>query len=303
MKKKSVRRRHVSRGKLWGSGINPKYFHVSQLKFYAYLVPIAGVMALPILYIVMTAFKPASELYAFPPRFFVRNPTLENFVNLFQVASDSSVPASRYLLNSIIVSVIVVLATLLMTASTAYVLSKKNFRGKNLLLEINNTALMFVPIAVAIPRYFVIIFLGLKNNFFANIIPLLAMPVGLFLVKQFIDQIPGSLVEAAVIDGANDFQILWKIIIPLIRPALSTIAILAFQSAWTATEASVQYIESNNLKTFSFYVSTLANSTGNTVAGQGIAAAGTLLIFAPSLILFIIMQSKVMDTMVHSGIK
>ena len=224
-------------------------------------------------------------------------------MNLFQVASDTSVPASRYLVNSILVTLIVVVATILMTAATAFVLSKKRFRGKKLLLEINNTALMFVPIAVAIPRYFIIIFFGLKNSFWANVIPLLAMPVGLFLVKQFVDQLPNALVEAAVIDGANDFTILFKIVIPLIKPALATIAILAFQSAWTATEASVQYIESNNLKTFAYYVSTLSNATGNTVAGQGIAAAGALLVFLPSLILFIIMQSKVMDTMVHSGIK
>lgn len=301
MKKRKVNAR--ARAKLWGSGINPKYFHRSQLKFYAYLIPIAIVMALPILYIVMTAFKPAGELFAYPPRFFVRNPTLDNFMNLFQVASDTSVPASRYLVNSILVTLIVVVATILMTAATAFVLSKKRFRGKNLLLEINNTALMFVPIAVAIPRYFIIIFFGLKNSFWANVIPLLAMPVGLFLVKQFVDQLPNALVEAAVIDGANDFTILFKIVIPLIRPALATIAILAFQSAWTATEASVQYIESNNLKTFAYYVSTLSNATGNTVAGQGIAAAGALLVFLPSLVLFIIMQSKVMDTMVHSGIK
>ena len=301
MKKRKVNAR--ARAKLWGSGINPKYFHRSQLKFYAYLIPIAIIMALPILYIVMTAFKPASELFAYPPRFFVRNPTLDNFMNLFQVASDTSVPASRYLVNSILVTLIVVVATILMTAATAFVLSKKRFRGKNLLLEINNTALMFVPIAVAIPRYFIIIFFGLKNSFWANVIPLLAMPVGLFLVKQFVDQLPNALVEAAVIDGANDFTILFKTVIPLIRPALATIAILAFQSAWTATEASVQYIESNNLKTFAYYVSTLSNATGNTVAGQGIAAAGALLVFLPSLVLFIIMQSKVMDTMVHSGIK
>lgn len=301
MKKRRVKSN--VRGKLWGSGMNPKHFHVSQLKFYAYLIPIAIVMALPIVYIIMTAFKPASELFAFPPRFFVRNPTLDNFMNLFQVASDSSVPASRYLMNSIVATLIVVLATLLMTAATAYVLSKKKFRGKKLLLEINNTALMFVPIAVAIPRYFIIIFLGLKNSFWANVIPLLAMPVGLFLVKQFMDQLPNALIEAAVIDGATDFQILFKIVIPLVKPALATIAILAFQSAWTATEASVQYIESNNLKTFAYYVSTLANASGNTVAGAGISAAGALLVFIPNLILFIIMQSKVMDTMAHSGIK
>ncbi len=300
---KKIKQKKHRRAKLWGSGNDPKHFHRSQLKFYAYLIPVAVVMALPILYIFMTAFKPASELYAYPPRFFVRNPTLSNFINLFQVAADSAVPASRYLVNSIIVAVVVVLVTLIMTTATAYVLSKKKFRGKNTLLEINNTALMFVPIAVAIPRYYIVIILGLKNTFWANIIPLLAMPVGLFLVKQFIDQLPDELIEAAVVDGASDFTILRKIVIPLVKPALSTVAIMAFQSAWTSTEASTQYIESSNLRTFAYYISTLSNTTGNTVAGQGIAAAGSLLMFIPSLVLFIIMQSQVMDTMVHSGVK
>lgn len=289
--------------KMWGNGINPRYFHRSQLKFYAYLIPIAVMMMIPILYIFMTAFKPAEELYAFPPRLFVRNPTLDNFVNLFQVSSDTAVPASRYLVNSLLVTLIVVALSIIMAAATGYVLSKKHFRGRNMLLEINNLALMFVGVAVAIPRYYIIIFLGLKNSFWSNVVPLLAMPVGLFLVKQFIDQLPDALVEAAVIDGANDFQILFKIIIPLIRPALSTVAIMAFQTAWSATEASTQYIESSNLKTFAFYISTLSNATGNTVAGQGIAAAGSLLLFLPNLILFIIMQSQVMNTMTHSGIK
>lgn len=289
--------------KIWGTGINPRYFHRSQIKFYAYLLPIAVVMLFPIVYIFMTAFKPTEELYAFPPRLFVRNPTLDNFVNLFQVSSDTAVPASRYLVNSLITTLIVVVLSVILAAATGYVLSKKHFRGKNMLLDINNMALMFVGVAVSIPRYYIIIFLGLKNSFWANIIPLLAMPVGLFLVKQFIDQLPDALVDAAVMDGANDFQILFKIIIPLVKPALSTVAIMAFQTAWAATEASTQYIESNNLKTFAFYISTLSNSTGNTVAGQGIAAAGSLLLFLPNLILFIIMQSQVMNTMTHSGIK
>lgn len=298
-----AKKRKKAKRNMWGTGINPRYFHWSQLKFYAYLVPIAVMMMIPILYIFMTAFKPAEELFAFPPRLFVRNPTLDNFANLFQVSADTAVPASRYLVNSIIVTLLVVALSIIMAAATGYVLSKKRFKGKHTLLEINNMALMFVGVAVAIPRYYIIVFLGLKNSFWANVIPLLAMPVGLFLVKQFIDQLPDALVEAAVIDGATDRQILFKIIMPLVKPALATVAIMAFQTAWTATEASTQYIESNNLKTFAFYISTLSNTTGNTVAGQGIAAAGSLLLFLPNLILFIIMQSQVMNTMTHSGIK
>jgi multiple sugar transport system permease protein len=129
------------------------------------------------------------------------------------------------------------------------------------------------------------------------------MPVGLFLVKQFIDQVPTSLVEAAQIDGASDYYILIKIIMPLITPAIATIAILTFQLAWNNTEASVLYINNESLKTFAFYMSALTSTTGNTVAGQGMSAAASLIMFLPNLILFIILQSRVMNTMVHSGIK
>lgn len=121
--------------------------------------------------------------------------------------------------------------------------------------------------------------------------------------KQFIDQVPDSLVEAAVIDGANDYKILTSIIIPLIKPALATVAILAFQISWNNTEASALYLNKETLKTFVFYMSTLRNTSGNLVAGQGIAAAASLIMFLPNLILFIILQSKVMNTMAHSGLK
>ena len=168
---------------------------------------------------------------------------------------------------------------------------------------INQAALMFAPVAVQIPRYFVIVYCGLADNFLANILPLLALPTGVFLVKQFIDQIPDSLIEAALLDGATDFQIMKNIIFPLIKSPLSTVAILSFSSAWNSVEASTYYINNDSLKTFSFYVSTLSNQSGNVVAGAGVSAAASLIMFLPSLILFIILQSRVMNSMVHSGIK
>ncbi|WP_231631456.1 hypothetical protein [Halolactibacillus sp. JCM 19043] len=129
------------------SGINPQKFDVSQLKFYIFLVPFAIFMALPIIFIFNHAFKPLDELYAFPPRFFVSNPTLENFQNLAQLAEQSGIPLSRYVFNSLFVTVIVVFLSLALSTLAGYALSKKQFRGKKMLLEVNNTALMFVPIA------------------------------------------------------------------------------------------------------------------------------------------------------------
>lgn len=284
-----------------GKKINPKHFHISQLKFFIFLVPFGLFMVLPIIYIFTTAFKPADELFKFPPSFFVKNPTWDNYKSLFELMAGSSVPASRYLFNSIVVTLLTVVVSILLAVSAGYVLSKKNFKGRNLLFEINTLALMFVPIAVSIPRFIIIVNLGLVDRFIANILPIIAMPIGVFLLKQFIDQIPNALIEAARIDGASEFGILFRVIIPMVRPALATVAILSFQSAWGNVEASTYYLNNESLKTFAYYITTF--STGSSTITQGITAASALIMFLPNLIIFIVMQSNVMDTMAHSGIK
>lgn len=286
-----------------GSKINPKKFHISQLKFYAILIPTAIFMVLPIVFIINHAFKPLEELFAFPPRFFVINPTFQNFSDLFGGANVGGMPISRYLFNSIVITSVVVALTIIVSTMAGYALSKKHFKLKGAMFEINTLALMFVPVAVAIPRYLVIERLNLINTFWVHVLPALALPVGLFLVKQFIDQLPNELIEAAVIDGATDFQIYWKIILPLIKPAIATIAILSFQAVWNNVETSDLFINHEGLRTFAFYMSTLTSAQGNTIAGQGISAAASLVMFIPNLLIFIFMQKQVMDTMAHSGIK
>lgn len=298
MKREKIRK---PRNRIRKNGINPQHFSAGQIKLLLYIIPIAVIMGLPILFIFVNAFKPMDELFAYPPRFFVRNPTLQNFQKLFALSSETNIPASRYLFNSVVSTALVVFGNLAVAVMTAYVFSKRDFRGKNVFLTVNMLALMFLTVAVAIPRYFIIVYTGLQDSFFANVIPLIISPVNVFLVKQFIDQIPNALIEAAVIDGAGDFAILRKIIIPLSKSALATVAITSFQSAWGATEASTLYINNENLKTFSFYISTLTSSGG--VATAGVSAAATLIMFLPNLIIFIFCQSRVMNTMAHSGIK
>lgn len=290
---------------LRNSGINPSGFHPSQLQFYIILAPLVAFMLLPIIFIFSTAFKPPEELFAYPPRFFVVNPTLKNFTDLFTLMSTSDVPVSRYLFNSLVVTVVSMVASLVVSSTAAYALSKKRFRLKQTLFTINTLALMFVPIAVTIPRFLIIAKMGLIDNFLVHILPALAMPVGLFLLKQFMDSIPNEVIEAAQIDGANDLQIYWRIILPMIKPALATIAILTFQATWNNADTSAMYINIESLKTFAFYLSTLSSTTAgsNTVAGQGMAAAAALIMFLPNLIIFIFLQSQVMSTMSHSGLK
>ncbi|MDI6453163.1 carbohydrate ABC transporter permease [Peloplasma aerotolerans] len=286
-----------------GTKINPTRFHKSQIPFFAFLIPFSTLMLLPIAFIVNHAFKPQSELFAYPPRFFVRRPTLDNFLELARVTSASGVPFSRYVVNSLIVTVIGVFLAIFITAFSAYALSKLKFRGKKFLFELNTLALMFVPIAVQIPRYLIIAQSGLIDTYAAHILPIIVMPVAMFLIKQFIDQTPNELIESAKIDGASEMQIFLKIVFPVIAPAIATVGILAFQAIWNDLSTSVLYINDESKRTLAFYMNTLTSMQGNTVAGQGMAAAAGLIMFIPNLVLFITLQSKVMNTMAHSGIK
>lgn len=287
--------------RLQGSRINPKHFSLSQLKFYIILIPLSMLMIIPVIYQINQAFKPLGELYAFPPTIFVKNPTMKNFQDLFALSSTTGVPMTRYLLNSVVITILTIIINLIITVCAAYAFSKKKFRAKNALFNLNQMALMFVATAVGVPRYLIIVNSGLINTWLAHILPLIAMPVGLFLVKQFVDQIPDALIEAAIVDGAKDFKIILKVIIPLVKPALATTVVFSFQAAWMATEASNNFITSDTMKNLAFYLTAL--STNNTVAAAGMQAAATVILFLPNLIIFIIMQSNVMNTMTHSGIK
>lgn len=285
-----------------GKRINPKKFDRSQIKILLIILPLVIFMAMPIIFIINHAFKPMEELFAFPPTFFVKNATLENFTKLVKFSRASSIPLSRYIFNSLIVTVLTVGLSLLLTTMAAFALSKIKFKGRNMLTQINQIAIMFVGTAVLIPRYLVICNLGLIDNVLAHVLPLVAMPVALFLVKQFVEQVPDSLLEAAYMDGATDMQVYLKVIMPMIKPAIATAAILVFQQVWTNMETSNYFMNDDGMKTLTFYMNTLANAN-NGVAGQGIQAAASLIMFVPNLVLFVILQRSVMNTMANSGIK
>lgn len=284
-----------------GNRINPTRFSKGQIKFHIISLPLSVFMILPIVFVICNAFKPLGELFRFPPRIFVYNPTLDNFKNLFEMAGNTGIPMSRYFLNSLIVTGLTVVLNLIITIMAAYVFSKKKFKLSGALWEINQLALMFVATAVAIPRYLVIVKIGAYNTWFAHVLPLIAVPVGLFLVKQFVDGIPDALIEAAVVDGAGDIRILRSIIIPLAKPALATSVVLTFQQVWMNAETSNNYITNESLRTFTYYVTALGVNTQ--MSAQGMMAAATMIWFLPNLFIFIAMQSKVMNTMASSGIK
>ncbi len=300
--RKYKRMRKNKKARFLGTMINPTRFHKSQVRFYLILLPMLLVTVLPLIFIVSHAFKPLDELYAYPPRIFASRLTIDNFRNLFLAATQTGVPFSRYLFNSLIVSTVVITLTILFGTLAAYSFSFLKYKGKKTLFAINQIAIMIVPVAVSVPRFIVMSSLGLTNNLLAHVIPLIAMPVGVFLVKQFMDQVPRELYEASVIDGANKWQIYRQVVMPLVKPAIATIMILSFQAAWNNTETSDLFVNNEALKTLPYYFSTLTFGVSS-IAAQGMSAAANLMMFLPNIVLFIILQNSVMNTMAYSGIK
>lgn len=164
-------------------------------------------------------------------------------------------------------------------------------------------ALMFAPQVTQIPQYLVINYLGLMNTYLALIIPYLAYPVGLFLMKQFLDQIPDPLIEASKVDGATEWTIFWRVIMPLLKPAWATLALFVFVAAWNDPWSSAVYTTTEDMKTLPYALTTINGGTANIVATAGTLGAASLLMVIPTVIVFVITQKLVLETMAHSGIK
>ena len=177
-------------------------------------------MALPLVYSIMNAFKPLDELFLFPPRLFVRRPTLKNFSDLFYLMSNSFVPFSRYLFNSVFISFLSTLGHVIIASMAAYPLAKHRFPGSKFLFNLVIFSLMFSGYVTNIPRFIIMAKLGLLDTYFALILPYIGATLGLFLMKQFMEQIPDSYIESARIDGANEFRIWWHVVMPNVKPCL-----------------------------------------------------------------------------------
>ncbi len=259
------------------------------------LMAICGVfMALPIVMIVNNALKPLDELFQFPPKIFVRNPTLENFSDLFVVMSDSWVPFSRYIMNTIIITGLGTVGHVLL----AYPLAKHNFPGKNILFSMVVLSMMFSWTVTQIPTYMIVSWLHINNNYLALILPAWQFGMGLYLMKQFMEQLPDSLMESARLDGATEFKIFWKIVMPNVKPAWLTLAIFQFQQMWANTGS--MYLRDEQLKPLQF---ALQQIVGGGTARAGASAAVTFIIAAIPIIFFLVCQSNVIETMTTSGMK
>ncbi len=263
------------------------------------IMAIFGVlMALPLVMIVNNALKPLDELFQYPPKLFVRNPNLENFSDLFVAMNGSWVPFSRYLLNTVIITVGGTLGHVMLASLAAFPLSKHKFKGKDTLFNMVVLSMMFSWTVTQIPNYMIISWLGINNTYWALILPASAYGMGLYLMKQFIDQLPDSLMESARLDGANELQVYLHIVMPNVKPAWLTLAIFQFQQMWGNTGS--MFLRDEELKPLQYSLQQIA--AGGT-ARAGASAAVTFIIAAIPIIFFLICQSNVLETMTTSGMK
>ncbi len=262
-------------------------------------IALFGLFAIfPVLFMVGNAFKPLRELYRFPPTVFPVSPTVQNFRDLLEYANDSLVPFTRYLFNTGVLVLVGCLGQILLSAMAAFPLAKFKFRGKGIMSGAVVYALMFSGAVTGVPNYIIITRLGLMDSLWAVILPSFASTLGLYLLQNFMEMLPDSLIEAARIDGASYFRTLLVVILPVVKPALMTVFIFTFQGLWGNTGGSFLYTE--NIKPLSYMLSRIA-ATG--IARQGMASAASLLMFIIPVAIFIITQSNVMETMATSGMK
>ncbi|MCL2638125.1 MAG: carbohydrate ABC transporter permease [Oscillospiraceae bacterium] len=265
---------------------------------YLVLILFGAFFAFPLIFAINHAFKPLNEIFLFPPRLFVQQPTMDNFYDLFTIMSRSRITFSRYIFNTVFITAAGTFAHIIIASMGAYVVSKYNFPGSKLFFKIVIITLLFSPHVTAIPNFLIMTELRWVDTYLAVIVPAFAMPIGFFLLKQFMDTVPMTLIEAAKIDGAKELSIFWRIVMPTIKPAWLTVMVFSVQNLWNAR--ATNFIFSEELKTLPY---ALGQIIGGGVQRAGVGAAVTMFIMIVPLVVFISAQSNIIETMANSGIK
>ena len=263
------------------------------------LILMGAFMFLPMVYTVMQSLKPLDELFVFPPRFYVVRPTLKNFTDLFTLMSDSWVPFSRYIFNTIFISVAGTLGNLIFSSMAAYALAKIKFPGRGWMFQVVVLSLMFHATVTGITNFITMTILGWVDTYMAIIIPAWGSTLGLYLMKQFMESsVSDAVLESARLDGSTEFYTFLRIAMPMVKPAWLTLIVYSFQGLWNSGTSI--YIQSEQLKTFNYAISQII--TGG-VARAGASAASTVLMMLVPIAVFVITQSNIIETMGSSGMK
>ncbi len=286
VKKHSIRRRHPNRSIGGDIGI------------YFLLAVVAFAMAFPLIFAVGSALKPLDELFRFPPTVLPKHPTFDNFSDLLVTMGQSWVPFSRYLVNTVLITFVGTFGHLIIASMAAFVLAKYDFPGGRMFFGVVTTALMFSGYVTGIPNYVIMSKLHMIDTYWALILPAFAAPIGLFMMKQFMEGLPTALIEAAHIDGAGEFRIFWNIVMPNVKPAWLTVIIFSVQSLWNNSATTLIYSEAKKTLVYA-----LQQIQAGGIARTGQAAAVTVVVMAVPILIFILSQSQILETMASSGIK
>ena len=263
------------------------------------LILMGAFMFLPMLYVVLNSLKPLDELWYYPPRFYVVNPTFQNFSDLFRLMNTSWVPFSRYLFNTLLISVVGTLGNLILSSMAAYALSKIKFPGRDWMFQLIVMSLMFSAQASAIANFILMSALHWIDTYFAIIIPAWGSTLGLYLMKQFMESsVSDAVLESARLDGSSELNTFLKIAMPMVKPAWLTLIVYSFQGLWQ-TGSSI-YIYSEELKTFSYAIIQILSGG---IVRQGAAAAASVVMMIVPIAVFVVSQSNIMETMATSGMK
>ena len=271
---------------------------IGDIALYIFLLMVAFVMAFPIIYAVNSALKPLDELFKFPPTIFAQHPTMDNFSDLFVTMGKSWVTFSRYLFNTVFITGVGTFGHLIIASMGAFVLAKYEFPGNQSFFKLVTVAMMFTGYVTQIPNYLILNKLGWIDTYWAIIVPAFASPMGLFLMKQFMDGLPTSLIEAAKIDGANEWMVFSKIVMPNVKPAWMTLIIFSVQALWN-NKAST-YIYSEERKTL---VYALQQIQAGGIARTGQGAAVLVVVMIVPILIFVFSESQILETMASSGLK
>ncbi len=295
--KEKNERRKVANGTMYTRSVNRSTG--GDVGIYIMLTIVGIVMALPMLYAVCQSLKPLDELFFFPPRIFPVNPTMKNYSDLFRLMGDSWVPFSRYIFNTVFISVVGTAGNVLLSSYAAYAIAKIPFPGRNGLFAAIRYSLMFNATVTGITNFLTMTWLGWVDTHLAVIVPAFCTTFGLYLMKQFMEtSVNDSVLESARIEGAGENKIFWEIAMPMVKPAWITLIIFAFKDLWNSG-ASI-YIYSEQLKTFNYAISQLVTSG---VARSGVSAASTVVMMIVPITVFVVTQSNVIQTMSTSGMK
>jgi len=265
---------------------------------YVMLALVACLMAFPLVFAVSSALKPLDELFRFPPTIFPRHPTIDNFSDLIVTMGQSWVPFTRYIVNTVFITAVGTFGHLVIASMAAFVLAKYDFPGGKFFFGVVTTALMFSGYVTGIPNYVIMSKLGMIDTYWALLLPAFAAPIGLFMMKQFMEGLPTALIEAAHIDGASEFRIFWSIVMPNVKPAWLTVIIFSVQSLWNTSASTVIYSEAKKTLVYA-----LQQIQAGGIARTGQAAAVTVVVMAVPICIFVLSQSQILETMASSGIK